>query len=141
VASLKDGHIVTYNGKQWVVGISDQLLDDLIQQKSDILEEKYDEIVDKLSPMESKKFNNFINRKDDEKVNLKLKRELRVQLYNNRHFAKDARKFLEEKAKTMSDSLKDEDIEKKDKIQNAIEALQNLDSLEKVEEVIKILNS
>jgi hypothetical protein len=53
VASMKDGHVVTYNGERWDVGISDQVLDDIIQQKSDILEEKYDEIVDKLSPMES----------------------------------------------------------------------------------------
>jgi hypothetical protein len=105
VASMKDGHVVTYDGKQWKVGLADQMLDDLIQQKSDILEEKYDELSDKLSPMESKKFNNFMNRKDDEKVNLKLKRELRVQLYNNRHFGKDARKLLEEQAKTIKPLL------------------------------------
>jgi hypothetical protein len=59
--------------------------------------------------MESKKFNNFMNRKDDEKVNLKLKRELRVQLYNNRHFAKGARKLIEaceknKKALSMDDA-------------------------------------
>jgi hypothetical protein len=109
VPSVKDGHVVTFDGKKWNVGISDQLLDDIIQQTSDLLEEKYDEIVDKLSPMESKKFNNFMNRKDDEKVNLKLKRELRVQLYNNRHFAKGARKLIEaceknKKALSMDDA-------------------------------------
>jgi hypothetical protein len=96
------------------VGLADQVLDDLIQQKSDILEEKYDEIVDKLSPMESKKFNNFMNRKDDEKVNLKLKRELRVQLYNNRHFAKGAKKLLEECERTKSLSDNNSDREKLD---------------------------
>jgi hypothetical protein len=57
--------------------------------------------------MESKKFNNFMNRKDDEKVNLKLKRELRAQLYNNRHFAKDARKLLEEQEKLIDKQIED----------------------------------
>jgi hypothetical protein len=120
VASMKDGHVITYNGERWDVGLADQVLDDLIQQKSDILEEKYDEIVDKLSPMESKKFNNFMNRKDDEKVNLKLKRELRVQLYNNRHFAKGAKKLLEECEKTKSLSDNHSDREKLDTLMKAI---------------------
>jgi uncharacterized protein YjaZ len=124
VASLKDGHVVTYNGKRWDVGLADQMLDDLIQQKSDILEEKYDEIADKLSPIESKKFNNFINRKDDAKVNLKLKRELRVQLYNNRHFAKGAKKLMEEKEKLIERSLKDENKDN-DEIKQAIELMKH----------------
>ena len=124
VASLKDGHVVTYNGKRWDVGLADQMLDDLIQQKSDILEEKYDEIADKLSPMESKKFNNFINRKDDAKVNLKLKRELRVQLYNNSHFAKGAKKLMEEKEKLIKRSLQDENKDN-DEIKQAIELIKN----------------
>jgi HPt (histidine-containing phosphotransfer) domain-containing protein len=50
--------------------------------------------------MESKKFNNFMNRKDEDRMNLKLKRELRAQLYNNRHFAKRARKMFEDKLKS-----------------------------------------
>jgi DNA-directed RNA polymerase subunit RPC12/RpoP len=120
VASMKDGHVITYNGERWDVGLADQVLDDLIQQKSDILEDKYDEIVDKLSPMESKKFNNFMNRKDDEKVNLKLKRELRVQLYNNRHFAKGAKKLLEECERTKSLSDNNSDREKLDTLMQTI---------------------
>jgi hypothetical protein len=107
------------------VGLADQVLDDIIQQKSDILEEKYDEIVDKLSPMESKKFNNFINRKDDEKVNLKLRRELRVQLYNNRHFAKSAKKMLEINAKSIKNipiDNADNDIDD-DKLSNILKTL------------------
>jgi uncharacterized C2H2 Zn-finger protein len=72
-ASMKDGHVITYNGERWDVELADQILDDLIQQKSDIFEDKYDKIADKLSQIESKKFNNFnnfINHKDDEKTKL-----------------------------------------------------------------------
>jgi hypothetical protein len=144
VASLKDGHVVTYNGKRWDVGLADQMLDDLIQQKSDILEEKYDEIADKLSPMESKKFNNFINRKDDAKVNLKLKRELRVQLYNNRHFAKGAKKLMEEKEKLIQRSLQDENKDNEE-IKQAIElmkhkTLEDLDA-DQARSILKIFNN
>jgi hypothetical protein len=144
VASMKDGHVITYNGERWDVGLADQVLDDLIQQKSDILEEKYDEIVDKLSPMESKKFNNFMNRKDDEKVNLKLKRELRVQLYNNRHFAKGAKKLLEEKEKLIEKSLMDENKDN-DEIKQAIElmkhkSLEDLD-VDQAKSILKFFNN
>jgi hypothetical protein len=138
VASLKDGHVVTFDGDRWNVGLADQVLDDLIQQKSDILEDKYDEIADKLSPMESKKFNNFMNRKDDEKVNLKLKRELRVQLYNNRHFAKGAKKLLEECEKTKSLS---DDISDKEKIDTLMNAIKNdkIDT-DSLDDILAILN-
>jgi hypothetical protein len=149
VASMKDGHVVTFDGKKWNVGIADQVLDDIIQQKSDILEDKYDEIVDKLSPMESKKFNNFINRKDDARVNLKLKRELRVQLYNNRHFAKDARKLLEEKEKIIKQKIengeKDKVFDQENEIKKALDSLKdkNLSDLdpEKAKFILNVLNS
>jgi HD-GYP domain-containing protein (c-di-GMP phosphodiesterase class II) len=150
VASLKDGHVVTFNGERWDVGIADQVLDDIIQQKSDILEDKYDEIVDKLSPMESKKFNNFMNRKDDAKVNLKLKRELRVQLYNNRHFAKDAKKLLEDKEKKIKQNINDgivnsNSYNQEKEIRKALESLQdkNLGELdpETAQNILNILNS
>jgi hypothetical protein len=151
VASMKDGHVVTFDGKRWKVGIADQVLDDLIQQKSDILEEKYDEIVDKLSPMESKKFNNFINRKDDDRINLKLKRELRVQLYNNRHFAKDARKMLEEKERAIKKGIKNGEIKSEDVINKEVEIKSALASLqdisfgdlepEKAQSILDLLNS
>jgi hypothetical protein len=143
VASMKDGHVVTFDGKKWKVGLADQLLDDLIQQKSDILEDKYDEIADKLSPMESKKFNNFINRKDDEKVNLKLKRELRVQLYNNRHFGKEARKILEEKEKMVEKQIEaarkngQKDIQE-NHITKFIELLEGKDP-EQIEQLFKLV--
>jgi DNA-directed RNA polymerase subunit RPC12/RpoP len=138
VASMKDGHVITYNGERWDVGLADQVLDDLIQQKSDILEEKYDEIVDKLSPMESKKFNNFMNRKDDEKVNLKLKRELRVQLYNNRHFAKGAKKLLEECERTKSLSDNNSDREKLDTL---IQTIKDGDvDTRTINELLNVLN-
>ena len=99
VASIKDGHVVTFDGENWKIGINDEVMNNLIQRKADILEEKYEELVDILSPMETKKFNNFINRKDDNRVMVKLKRELRVQLYNNRHFGKLSRKYVERKLK------------------------------------------
>jgi DNA-directed RNA polymerase subunit RPC12/RpoP len=144
VASLKDGHVVTYNGERWDVGLADQVLDDIIQQKSDILEDKYDEIVDKLSPMESKKFNNFMNRKDDAKVNLKLKRELRVQLYNNRHFAKGAKKLMEEKEKLIQKSLSDEH-KNNNEIKQALELMKNksLEDLdvEQAKSILKFFNN
>jgi hypothetical protein len=143
VASLKDGHVVTYNGERWDVGIADQVLDDLIQQKSDILEDKYDELSDKLSPMESKKFNNFINRKDDEKVNLKLKRELRVQLYNNRHFAKGAKKLLEQREKLIENGIDIEplgnDATDEDKLNQIINGMRELPS-DKLDKVLNMLN-
>lgn len=132
---MKDGNVVTFDGKHWNVGLADQVLDDIIQQKSDILEEKYDEIVDKLSPMESKKFNNFINRKDEDKINLKLKRELRVQLYNNRHFAKDMKKMLEEQEKEL---LKNGDVKEAKRLSD-IKNMLGVDD-DTAKEVIELLN-
>jgi hypothetical protein len=143
VASMQGGHVITYNGERWDVGLADQVLDDLIQQKSNILEEKYDEIVDKLSPMESKKFNNFMNRKDDEKVNLKLKRELRAQLYNNRHFAKGAKKLLEQREKLIETGINIEpianDATDEDKLNQIVNGMREL-SCEKLDKILDILN-
>jgi hypothetical protein len=93
--------------------------------------------------MESKKFNNFMNRKDDEKVNLKLKRELRAQLYNNRHFAKGAKKLLEQREKLIETGIKIEpianDATDEDKLNQIVNGMREL-SCEKLDKILDILN-
>jgi hypothetical protein len=79
-----------------------------------------------------------MNRKDDEKVNLKLKRELRVQLYNNRHFAKGAKKLLEECEKTKSLSDNHEEREKLDTLIKTIKN-GNIDT-EILDDMLNLLN-
>lgn len=61
----------------------------MYEDKSDYLVEKFDELQGKLDEQTIKRFDNFLNRRDEDKIIEQTKREIKLILYNNRKIPED----------------------------------------------------
>jgi polyhydroxyalkanoate synthesis regulator phasin len=90
LSNLKSGHIMLYDGKQWNTYNRDEVIDDMFDEKHDILEQKYEEWVDigKDFPILYHKFRRYLEKINNDVVMKKIKKEMKFVLYNNRNVVK-----------------------------------------------------
>jgi hypothetical protein len=93
ISNLKSGHIMLYDGKQWNTFNRDEVVDDIFDDKHDILEQKYEQWVDmgKNYPIIFYKFRRYLEKMNNEVVLKKIKDEMKFILYNNRNLIKNKR--------------------------------------------------
>jgi molecular chaperone DnaK (HSP70) len=71
----------------------DDALQQLYEDKSDILETKFEELIEKLDESTIKMFNRFLKIKDDDEEKIKvIKKELKKTLYENREIVMKSRR-------------------------------------------------
>ena len=78
-----------YNGKKWDLSNKEDIIDDMYDDNSNILEEKMEEFEN--SEKNSKvlnKFKRFINKKEDERIRNKVKDQIKLLLFNNKEVLK-----------------------------------------------------
>jgi hypothetical protein len=90
LSNLKSGYIMLYDGKQWITYNRDEVIDDMFDEKHDILEQKYEEWVDvgKDYPIIYYKFRRYLEKMNNDVVMKKIKDEMKLVLYNNRNIVK-----------------------------------------------------
>ena len=90
LSNLKSGHIMLYDGKQWNTFNRDDVIDDMFDEKHDILEQKYEEWIDvgKDYPIIYYKFRRYLEKMNNDVVMKKIKEEMKFVLYNNRNVVK-----------------------------------------------------
>ena len=90
LSNLKSGHIMLYDGKQWNTFNRDEVIDDIFDEKHDILEQKYEEWIDigKDYPIIYHKFRRYLEKVNNDVVMKKIKEEMKFVLYNNRNVVK-----------------------------------------------------
>ena len=90
ISNLKSGHIMIYDGKQWNTFNRDEIIDDIFDEKHDILEQKYEEWVNigKDYPIIYHKFRRYLEKINNDVVMKKIKNEMKLILYNNRNIIK-----------------------------------------------------
>ena len=90
LSNLKSGHIMLYDGKQWNTFNRDEVIDDMFDEKHDILEQKYEEWIDvgKDYPIIYYKFRRYLEKINNDVVMKKIKEEMKFVLYNNRNIVK-----------------------------------------------------
>ena len=90
ISNLKSGHIMIYNGKQWNTFNRDEIVDDIFDNKNDILEQKIEEWVSigKDYPIIYHKFKRYLEKINNDIVLKKVKDEMKFVLYNNRNIVK-----------------------------------------------------
>jgi hypothetical protein len=90
ISNIRDSHALIYDGKDWQLRDRDETIEQLYNDKADILEMKFEEMLDKLDDQTIKMFKKFLQIKDtDNEVVKKIKKELKVILYNNRKLIKN----------------------------------------------------
>ena len=90
ISNLKSGHIMLYDGKQWNTFNRDEIVDDIFDDKHDILEQRIEEWVNmgKDYPLIYHKFKRYLEKLNNDVVLKKVKNEMKFVLYNNRNIVK-----------------------------------------------------
>ena len=90
ISNLKSGYIMLYDGKKWNTYNRDEIVDDIFDDKHDILEQKIEEWVNigKDYPIIYHKFKRYLEKINNDAVFKKIKDELKLILYNNRTIIK-----------------------------------------------------
>jgi hypothetical protein len=73
-----------YNGNKWIIEKKDDLLTNIIDTKTDCLEEKFYEIIDELPKKLKEKFQEFLDTNDGDNYLNTIKEELKLMLYNKK---------------------------------------------------------
>ena len=95
ISNMRDKHVLVYDGEDWKLKEKDEILQQLVDDKTEMLSEKFDELVDKLDEPTITKFKRFLDQKDDDKVISGIKNDLRLMLYNNRRVPEKTRGTIE----------------------------------------------
>ena len=86
ISNLKNNYAMIYNGSKWMICDREDSIQSLIDQNEGILEQKIEEWLENGNeyPEIMKKFNRYIEKKEDDRVLNKVKNEIRLMLFNNR---------------------------------------------------------
>jgi len=93
INNMRDNVVLMFDGNNWQMGDRDEILGNMYDNKADILDEKFDELIDTLDEGTIKKFKRFLDQKDDNKINEKIKKELKLILYNKKQIKEVPRGF------------------------------------------------
>ena len=84
VSNMRDNYVLIFDGNQWQLKERDDVLQEMIENKTDILSEKFDELIKTLDESTIKKFKRFLDEKDEDRVVEQIKKELKLILYNKK---------------------------------------------------------
>ena len=75
-----------YNGNKWMLNNRDESIENLILEKESMIVQKLEEWIENGNkyPEIMKKFNRYIEKKENDKVIDKVKEEIKLMLFNNR---------------------------------------------------------
>lgn len=81
ISNMRNNHIVVYDGTEWKLTKKNEIIDKISDKKSCYSEDKYDEMFDTLGESAKKKFQQFLNAKDNEEID-KIKSDIKQTLCN-----------------------------------------------------------
>lgn len=94
ISNMRDGYLSCYDGNEWIVKERDPVLQDLFDIKVGFLETKFDELQAELGESIIRKFQRFLDVKDDDKIMVGLKKDLRFLLYNKRKMVENNKEIM-----------------------------------------------
>ena len=86
ISNLKNNFVMVYNGDQWNIRDRNEVINDMIEDNTNLLEDKIEDWLEKGKqyPQIMKKFNRYLEKKENDIVIDKIKQEIKFILYNNR---------------------------------------------------------
>ena len=84
ISNMRDKHIIVFDGEDWQLRHREDILKDLIDDKTAMLSCKFDELEEKISEPTKRKFERFIDNSDGNETISNMKNDLQLILYNNR---------------------------------------------------------
>ena len=98
ISNLKNKYVMTYDGNKWECKDREEQISNLMDDNEGIIEYKLEEWIENgvKYPEMMRKFNRYIEKKDNDKVINKIKDEIKLLLYNNRNIvSKEGIKSIE----------------------------------------------
>ena len=87
ISNMRDTHLLIFDGENWQLKERDDVLQEMIENKTDILNDKFDELLKILDESTIKKFSNFLNEKDEDRIIEQIKKDLKLILYNRKQIS------------------------------------------------------
>jgi len=86
ISNLKNNYVMIYNGYKWMLNDREESIQNLIDEKESIIEQKLEEWIEngRQYPDIMKKFNRYLEKKENDTVLNKIKDEIKLMLFNNR---------------------------------------------------------
>ena len=91
ISNIKNNYAMTYDGDKWNLTSRDDIINDILEEKEIIIEEKLEEWLEKGKkyPEIMKKFTRYLEKKEHDVVLDKIKDEIKLVLFNNRNLIKN----------------------------------------------------
>ena len=86
ISNIKNNYVMAYDGNKWNIKDRNEVIDDMLESNTNILEDKIEDWLEtgKEYPEIMKKFNNYLEKKENDVVLNKIKQEIKFILFNNR---------------------------------------------------------
>jgi len=86
LSNLKNNYAMIYDGNKWNLKDRDEVINNILDEKEVIVEQKLEEWIEngKNYPDIMKKFNRYLEKKENDTVLNKVKNEIKLMLFNNR---------------------------------------------------------
>ena len=88
IKNYKDDYILTFDGKEWNMEKKDDVFVNIIENRKNFLESKFDDYYNELSKPAKSTFKKFLERSDNNEVINNIKEELKNEFYKNRKYVK-----------------------------------------------------
>ena len=90
ISNLKNNYVMIYDGIKWNLKDRDEEISNLINDKTGMIEHRLEEWIEngRNYPVAMKKFNRYLDKKENDKVLNTIKNEIKLLLYNNRSIIK-----------------------------------------------------
>ena len=101
ISNMRDNYVMVYDGKKWNLGLKDEVIDQILDEKRMFLVEKFEDLISELNPFTIKKFRRFLDSQDEDQVANNIKKDIKLILYNNKKIPEETRKLLNDYEKAM----------------------------------------
>tara|TARA_B100001248_G_C27356670_1_gene444190 strand:- start:517 stop:1434 length:918 start_codon:yes stop_codon:yes gene_type:complete len=91
ISNIKNNYAMIYDGDKWNLTNRDDLIEEILEEKEIIIEEKLEEWLEKGKqyPEIMRKFTRYLEKKENDSVLDKIKDEIKLVLFNNRNLIKN----------------------------------------------------
>ena len=91
ISNMRDKYALVFDGENWQLRDREMVLKELIDDKTEVLSLKFEEMIQTLDEFTIRKFQRFLDEGDDDDTITKIKDDLRMVLYNNRKMTEDTK--------------------------------------------------
>jgi hypothetical protein len=94
ISNIRNNYVIVYDGADWKLKERDAILQQIVDEKGEYLSGKFDQLSPELDEHTVRKFNRFLEQRDDLDVIQIIKKDLKLLMYNNRKIPEKTKELL-----------------------------------------------